>query len=303
MPQILTRVTPASVVARAARRGRADGPVGERHRQPRGARRRGRTSTATHVARARAAEHRRRRRPSSARPSAVEPRQHVAGAQRRPSAAGRARLRRRSTDDAVGGAAAPCDAEVGALDAARRLELRDRPPWRCRSGRRSRCRRCPAAAAGRDLRVDADHAAGRVDQRAAGVAGVDRRVGLDDVLDREAVGRGDAALQGGDDAGGQRAVEAERVADRDRRVADLRRPSSRRARAAGGRGPSGSTCSSARSVSSSLPTISRLAVVVVGERDADLGRGSTTWALVRMWPSLVDHEARAGGLASRCASP
>ena len=38
-----------------------------------------------------------------------------------------------------------------------------------------------ARAAGRDLRVDADHLAGRVDQRAAGVAGVDRGVGLDHV--------------------------------------------------------------------------------------------------------------------------
>ena len=58
-------------------------------------------------------------------------------------------------------------------------------------------------------------------QRAAGVAGVDRRVGLDDVVDREAVGRLDRALERRDDAGGERALEAERVADRDRRIADL----------------------------------------------------------------------------------
>ena len=38
-----------------------------------------------------------------------------------------------------------------------------------------------------------------VDQRAAGVAGVDRGVGLDDVGDREAVGGADLALQRGDD--------------------------------------------------------------------------------------------------------
>ena len=78
-----------------------------------------------------------------------------------------------------------------------------------------------AAAAGLDLRVDPDHLAVGVDQRAAGVAGVDRRVGLDHVGDREAVGRLDLALQGGDDAAGHGAVEAEGVADRDHRVADF----------------------------------------------------------------------------------
>ena len=62
---------------------------------------------------------------------------------------------------------------------------------------------------------------GAIDQRAARVAGVDRGVGLDDVADREAVGRLDLALERGDDAGVTRAVEAERVADRDDRVADL----------------------------------------------------------------------------------
>src|SRR3954467_9564754 len=72
-----------------------------------------------------------------------------------------------------------------------------------------------------DLRVDADDLAGAVEQRAAGVAGVDGRVGLDDVVDRVAVGRADLALQGGHDAGGQRAVEPEGIADRERRVADL----------------------------------------------------------------------------------
>ena len=56
-----------------------------------------------------------------------------------------------------------------------------------------------AAAAGRDLGVDADHAAGGVEQRAAGVAGVDRGVGLDHVRDREAVRRVDLALERRDD--------------------------------------------------------------------------------------------------------
>ena len=92
----------------------------------------------------------------------------------------------------------------------------------CSTGRRSRCRRCRrGAAAGLDLRVDADDAAGVVEQRAAGVAGVDRRVGLDRLVDLEAVGRLDAAPEAGDDALGRGAVEAERVADGDRVVADL----------------------------------------------------------------------------------
>ena len=55
----------------------------------------------------------------------------------------------------------------------------------------------------------------------AGVAGVDRRVGLDHLVDAEAVGRLDLALQAGDDPGRRGLVEAEREADGDRRVADL----------------------------------------------------------------------------------
>ena len=49
---------------------------------------------------------------------------------------------------------------------------------------------------------------------------VDRRVGLDDVVDRVAVRRGDRALDGADDPGRHRAVETEGIADRDHRVAD-----------------------------------------------------------------------------------
>src|SRR5690606_41691843 len=61
--------------------------------------------------------------------------------------------------------------------------------------------------------------------RAAGVAGVDRGVDLDRVRDRRALrglrrGR-DGTVQRRDDAGGDRAGEAERVADRHHRFADL----------------------------------------------------------------------------------
>src|SRR3954454_14431422 len=68
-------------------------------------------------------------------------------------------------------------------------------------------------AAALDLRVDADHAAVAVQQRAAGVAGVDRRVGLDGVGDRKAVGGVDRAPEAGDDAGRDGSLEAERRAD------------------------------------------------------------------------------------------
>ena len=134
---------------------------------------------------------------------------------------------------------AALDRQAEAARASRRSSAGRRRGRRARRGRSSSCgSTClavsigtakpmptlpPAAAAGLDLRVDPDHAAGGVEQRAARVAGVDRRVGLHDVVDREAVGRLDRALQRRDDAGRQRAVEPERVADGDRRVADLQR--------------------------------------------------------------------------------
>ena len=83
------------------------------------------------------------------------------------------------------------------------------------------------AAAGRreDRGVDADHLAVEVEHRPAGVAAVDRRVGLQEVV----VGPGvDVAVAGGDDAGRHRAAEAERVADGDHPVADPQLVRSRR---------------------------------------------------------------------------
>ncbi len=66
------------------------------------------------------------------------------------------------------------------------------------------------AGAAVDLRVDADHLALHVDERPAGVARVDRHVGLDE---RQIVAR--VAPLRADDAGRHRVVEAERRADRD----------------------------------------------------------------------------------------
>ena len=72
-----------------------------------------------------------------------------------------------------------------------------------------------------DRGVDADQLAAQVDERAAGVAGVDRGVGLDELL--VAVGADPAAPERADDAGGDRLPDAERVADRDHEVADVHR--------------------------------------------------------------------------------
>ena len=64
-------------------------------------------------------------------------------------------------------------------------------------------------------RVDADHLAARVGQWAARVARVDRRVGLNHLVEQAAVPRAERAAEGAHDARGHGALEAERVTDRD----------------------------------------------------------------------------------------
>ncbi len=71
--------------------------------------------------------------------------------------------------------------------------------------------------------VDADHLAARIEQRPAGVAGVDGRVGLDDVEDVVAGLRFQGPAQGTDHARRQRPVKAERVANGDGPLADTDR--------------------------------------------------------------------------------
>jgi hypothetical protein len=69
-----------------------------------------------------------------------------------------------------------------------------------------------AAALAEDGGVHADHFAVQIQQRAAGIARVDRRIGLDEVfviVDAQA-----GAAGGADHAGGQRVRQAERVAQR-----------------------------------------------------------------------------------------
>ncbi len=92
----------------------------------------------------------------------------------------------------------------------------------------------PAGDLGRDGEADADGGAGRrgdggidahhlalhVEHRTAGVAGVDRRVDLQEIVERA---RADIAPARRDDAGGDRAAEAERVAGAHHPVAHLDR--------------------------------------------------------------------------------
>ncbi len=61
-----------------------------------------------------------------------------------------------------------------------------------------------------------------IDQGAAGVAGIDRRIGLDEVL--EGVDAELIAPERADDARGHRLADAERVADGQHHVSDLQRP-------------------------------------------------------------------------------
>ena len=78
----------------------------------------------------------------------------------------------------------------------------------------------PDSLSGReDRRADADHIAVGVDQRPARVAGVDRGVGLDEIVIAAALGV-DRPVQRRDHAGADALVQAERVADGDGRLTE-----------------------------------------------------------------------------------
>src|SRR5215208_8231561 len=66
--------------------------------------------------------------------------------------------------------------------------------------------------------VDADDPPARIDERAAGIAGVQRRIGLDDVVDQAAIAGAQRAANGAHHACGHRLLEAERIADGDREL-------------------------------------------------------------------------------------
>ena len=111
------------------------------------------------------------------------------------------------------------DAEVGVLDLAAGDQL-----VRDAADSLDRDRVADAgvgAGVARDLGVHPDHATVEVEQGTARVAVVQRGVGLDCAVDREAVGSLDVAVQAADDAGRDGALEPERAADGDDRVAEL----------------------------------------------------------------------------------
>ena len=108
-----------------------------------------------------------------------------------------------------------------------------------------------AAGAREDGRGEADQFAPQVDQRAAGIAGIDGGIGLDEVL--EAVLIETAAAETADDAGGHRIAQPEGIADGDDKVADFQF----RGIAQGDlRELDGRTLSTAMSVGSSIPATS-----------------------------------------------
>jgi hypothetical protein len=128
-----------------------------------------------------------------------------------------ARLAQAEASRHVRGHRLDADAELAAAHAPRAHELVHDVP---RHVRRDREPDADAAARRRqDLRVDADPLPRRVHERAAGVAAVDRRVGLEKVFEAPVAEPRRAAL-GAHDPGGDRLPDAERIADGEHDVAD-----------------------------------------------------------------------------------
>ncbi len=67
-----------------------------------------------------------------------------------------------------------------------------------------------------DRSIDADNFAARVDQRPSGVAGIERGVGLNHIIDQPPIARAQASSERADDAGGHGMLVAIRIADRNR---------------------------------------------------------------------------------------
>src|SRR5690606_6220720 len=110
-------------------------------------------------------------------------------------------------------------AELAALDLTVFQNLIDTVPDHTRRDRKTDT---DIAAAGRDdRRVDADQLAAQIDQRTAGVAGVDGGIGLNEILiplNTEA-----GATQRTDDAGSHGLPKPERIANRDHKISNLGR--------------------------------------------------------------------------------
>ena len=133
---------------------------------------------------------------------------------------------------------------------------------------------------------------------------VDRRVGLQGVVDREAVRCGDPALDRADDPSGCCAIETERVADRDDFVTHLRQvgvPERQRRQRAHRR-----IDLQHRDVRRRIGADDRGAVRgLIREADLDLGRALDNVEVRHDVAGLIEHEARAerliGRVGERCA--
>ena len=159
-------------------------------------------------------------------------------------------------------------------------------PRRDESRRVARDREAEALCRHDDRGVDADDVAARVDQRPAGVAGVERGVGLNDVVDQPPGLGAQRPAERADDARGDRMLKTVGVADGDRHLPDPHRrelPSV----AQGSGPPSAPMRITARSVSASRPTRSARSERPSGSRAVNRAERATTWLLVRMRPSGV----------------
>src|SRR6516162_7006734 len=117
-----------------------------------------------------------------------------------------------------GGDGLDLHADPAAADLAVVLELsNDRLHGRSGDGKGDAYR---AARGGEDGGIDTDHVAVDVEGRAAGIAFIDRRIDLNEVVVRTGP---NVATSSRDDAGGHGAAEAERIADRDHPLAEPQR--------------------------------------------------------------------------------
>ena len=107
------------------------------------------------------------------------------------------------------------DAELPAAYLSMRKNLRHHPL--CRAARH---RKAQSLGEGDDRRIDADDAPARIQERATGVAWIDRRRMLNDVLDEPPIAAAHAAFECADDAGRDGRMQAKRTAHRDQQLAD-----------------------------------------------------------------------------------
>ena len=108
------------------------------------------------------------------------------------------------------------DAQVGPVNSAALFQLSADPFGQIDRHREANA--LVAARVGRNGRVDADHFAVEIHQRPAAVAGIDGRVGLDEVL---AIGNAQAAALGADDARRHRAFQSEGLPEGQDPIADF----------------------------------------------------------------------------------